>query len=257
MDPVAHGLTTVGRSALVKSNPVGRLKDVMGQLMQYPKPSANISRAWSEVFGCDLQDTRSLMEGIIRVAKLNDEARSATTQYVEDCPDFYLAPFRQVDQLCSNMQMQTPMSTVPGFPNEGMMIALSFVEHKLDAHYRDAPPAQSAQIDDLIQSFDALLKECLTATMNEALRTVLVRQLHSIRTALMTFKITGPDGLEAAINQAYGYLFRNEDLIKKQGAGDEKVVRFFDILGRANDLASSYQLIAPALGSISKHFLLS
>ncbi|WP_143524608.1 MULTISPECIES: hypothetical protein [Pseudomonas] len=241
----------------MKNNPVGRLKDTMGQFTGYHNQGASISRVWCKVLGCEPSETRKIMEGMLSVMKLNDDARAATERYIENCPDFYLAPFRQIEQLCAHMQMQTPMTSVPGFPNDAMIVSLTFMEHQLDAYFGATPSDQEAQIELLLQSVDELLEECLAATMNDKLKAALVRQLHSIRTALMTYKITGPEGLEAAVEQALGSLFRHQNLVSEHASGDTKISRFVDLLGRANDLASSYQLIAPALAPISTLFLLS
>jgi hypothetical protein len=240
----------------MKRNPVGRLKAVMLELMVYPRQAHGIAKAWAGIFGCAPDNKRELMEGLIRIGRLNDEALYAVCINVKDCPDFFLSPFASIAQLTSHMGMETAMASVPGFPDSQLINSLNFVEHALDSSFQDGGGDKTPEIRALIESLDKLLVDCQSTPMNDDLKAVFVRQIHALRTALMTAEICGPDGIEDALNQALGSLYRNHKIVtEEQAAGDPRIARFWEILGKTNDLVASCQIIVPALAPISTFLL--
>lgn len=231
----------------VSNNPAGRIKDILTHLRN-ANQRGPILHAWAAAFECDAGDTRALMVGLLNLGQLNDLAREVTLRYVDDCPGFYLEPFASVEALCNHWHMETPLVSVPGNPSEATMTALAFVDHHLARHFATNAPGTSDQIAALIATLDTLLEDCLRAEMDTELKLLLIRQVQSIRAALVNFRVSGPEGLEAALEQAYGSMMRNRDTVKAgQASGDTRLERFFDILGKTSDLQSGFQLIQPAL----------
>jgi hypothetical protein len=103
---------------------------------------------------------------------------------------------------------------------------------------------------------DDLIEECLNSELPHELQSALVRQLQTIRSSLLEFRISGPAGLGAALEQAAGSVIRHGDAIRTELAAHNSIVeKFFDLLGKANDIASGYQLIAPSLLPVSMMML--
>ena len=236
----------------VKHNPAGRLRDLMDQVRSQPKQQTPIGSIWGAIFDCDPRDTRSIIKGLGNVIDLTEEARAATKDKIANCPEFYLAPYDKIDQLCGHMHMETPWRQVAGAPDAAIMTALEFVEHLLAPYFGTASEDNEEKIIGLLSTLDQLIEECVRSDLGEDLKTLFVKQLQSLRSALLNFRIGGAQAIQEAVDQATGSLVRYREVVKHElDAGNTVVSKFFDTLGKINEIAAGYQLAMPALTAVS------
>lgn len=234
-----------------KNNPVGRLRDILNKFKVQARPDTQISHLWAHVFDCDVTDTRAIFGGINLMYQLNFEARSATNSFAPGSPEFFFKPFDQVEQLLSVMAMHTQWNSVRELANDQTMTALEFIEHLLDAHYSKSAIGNNDKIVSLLAQIEELMESCLSSSLDDDMKRFFVSQLQALRTALLEFRISGPAGLEAALDRASGAVLRNQVGIKKElESSNPFVTDFFDVLGKVNDLTAGYQsaalILAPA-----------
>ena len=235
----------------IKNNPVGRLREVVIQFKDKAVKEAPVGRLWAATFECYETDGKAIFKGIGLMFDLNDEARHAVDRLAPNSPPFFYTPLDKIDQLLSVMSMGTPWGHVLSFLDSATMTALEFLEHTLDHHYAKPVAGTQNKISDLITKLDELISACLASDLETELKNLLIRQLNSLRGALLEFRLSGPAGLEAALEQAAGSVLRHQEAIKAElTTGNPIMKQFFDLLGKANDIASGYQMAAPALTSV-------
>lgn len=234
-----------------KNNPVHRLRENLLLLKAGARNDGQLLQQWAKVFDCSPGDAIKIFNGIGLMYRLNSEARDATQTFSPGSPDFFFKPFAQIDQLLSVIALQTQWATVAPLVNEETITALAFIEHSIDRNYSKSAPGSEEKIPDLLTQIDALIESCVTANLDVELKKIFVKQLQALRSALLSFRISGPSGLEDAMAQVTGALMRNQAVIKdKLDKNDPFSAKFFDILGKANDLTAGYQTAVLALAPI-------
>ena len=240
----------------IKNNPVGRLRDALNKFKDNARPDTQIMHLWANVFDCSATDTQAIFGGISMMFRLNSEARNATLAYTKDSPAFFFKPFDQVDELLSVMAMHTQWNSVRAMVNDQIMTALEFIEHLLDANFLKSAPGTQDKVVSVLAKIDELIESCLASDLTDELKRLFVRQLQSLRSALFDYRISGPVGLEAALEQAAGCVLRNQAAIKAELTEKNPfVMSFFDVLGKVNDLTSGYQTAAIVLAPVGAMLL--
>lgn len=235
----------------IANNPVGRLHQIMAELRTCGSPEHKIGDMWAMVFRCEPEDTQAIYKGITSLFALNADAQDAVKRFVPGSPPFFLDPFTKIDQLLSNRALHSQWRNQSHWLDEATMTALTFVEHSLDSHYSTVPVGTNEKLTELLKKVDELIEACLSSDMSKDLIGVFVQQLQALRSAALQFRIFGPEGLEAALDQASGAVLRHQTAIKTELAGGNGLVhQFFDLLGRGNDLVSAYQTAAPAIAPV-------
>lgn len=131
------------------------------------------------------------------------------------------------------------------------MTALEFIEHLLDAHFLKSAPGTQDKVVTVLAKIDELIESCLASDLADELKRLFVRQLQSLRSALFDYRLSGPVGLEAALDQAAGCVLRNQATIKAELINKNPfVIGFFDVLGKVNDLTTGYQTAAIVLAPV-------
>lgn len=239
-----------------KNNPVNRLRENLLLLKTGARNDAQLSQQWAKVFDCSPGDAIKIFNGIELMHRLNSEAREATRTYSPESPDFFFEPFAQIDQLLSIMALHTQWATVAPLVSAETITALAFIEHTIDRNYSKSAPGSEEKIADLLTQIDALIESCVTSGLDVGLKKLFVDQLQALRSALLSFRISGPSGLEDAMAKVIGSLMRNQAVIQdKLDKNDPFSAKFFDILGKANDLTAGYQTAVLALAPIGTMLL--
>lgn len=257
----SYGLTAIvgeeGRKGMEnKNNPVNRLRENVLLLKTGARNDAPILQQWARVFDCSPADTIKIFSGIGLMYSLNREAREATQTYCPGSPDFFFKPFGQIEQLLSVVALQSQWATVAPLVNQETITALAFIEHSIDSNYSKHLPGSEEKIPDLISQIDALIESCVTSNLDADLKKIFVKQLQALRSALLSFRISGPLGLEEALEQVTGALFRSQSVIKEKLDKDDPFsARFFDVLAKVNDLTAGYQTAALVLAPIGTMLL--
>ncbi|WP_426159027.1 hypothetical protein [Pseudomonas sp. TSRC2-2] len=239
-----------------KNNPVSRLRENLLIFKTGARNDAQISELWAKVFDCKVTDTITIFNGIGLMHRLNAEAREATETFSPGSPDFFFKPFGQIEHLLSKMALHTQWANISSLLNQETMTALEFIEHFIDANYSKPRPDSGQKIVDLLNQVDALIESCVVSNLDEELKKLFVKQLQALRSALLSFRISGPTGLEDAMSQVTGALMRNQSVIKDRlDKNDPFSTKFFDILSKANDLTAGYQTAVIALAPIGTMLL--
>ncbi|MCP3791218.1 hypothetical protein [Pseudomonas sp. N2-11] len=232
------------------NNPTGRLLDLM-TTAQTIHDNAVTSEAWAKIFQCDSSDTVGLFQALAKLLLLVEEARQATQEFIPGDKTIFLEPFAAVENMLRHPHMGSSWSSYKRNLTESVMQGLRFGSHALAFSYPEKSLDES-QIKDLLTSLNELLEDCLKADLPQALKTLFAQNLESLRRALVTYRISGPLGLQDELDRISGAILRQQDFIKASAEDPESYSftnRFFELIGRVNDsvqiVQTGFALAAP------------
>ena len=233
-----------------QNNPTGQLLDLM-TVARAQGPNQFTMLALAKVFGCEAEDSISLSRGIISAIDLCAQGRAATKKFIPGDKSIFLAPFDKIEALFSRMNLLAEWSSYLPHLNDSVIGALQFGNHSLSLTYAGDSPETPREVRDFISRLDALLEECLTSELAPELKTLFLRHLESLRSALLDYRVNGAKSLERVLDEVAGSMARHQSTVGPEyKSGHIFIKGFFDTLGKINDLVSAgqniYLLGAPA-----------
>lgn len=225
-------------------NPFQRLHEQLSTARDLPGSFSTID-VWASVFKCDSSNSALLVKGLSTLMDLVSDSRAAAERFIPGDKTRFLVPLDQIDDLLQNQHLALPWSQFKPYLNDGTMVALDFGVYAMSLYYPGASAEGSEQIREFVQKLDELLEECLKSELSPELKKLFLKHLESLRTALMKFRIEGITELEDAVETIIGSIHRNSGPIKSEPQAERVIIqKFFDVLGKVNDMISGYQTAA-------------
>ncbi|MCU4979624.1 hypothetical protein OB987_18525 [Bacillus cereus] len=113
----------------------------------------------------------------------------------------------------------------------------------------------SEEINSLIKDVDTLLENIINSDLPEDVAALLIKNLNSIRESLISYKVSGIEGMKTALEQTIGSLFINNEIITPV-AQDENIKGVFNIIDKMNTVLSTgvavKDLVGPIMGLLLK-----
>ncbi|WP_236238446.1 hypothetical protein [Pseudomonas faucium] len=198
----------------IKNNPVGRLHDILREAFAH-KETAITQTVWEAVLDAPPGDIGALLRLIADVIHLQEQAKQALKEGVEGDPSIYLAPFHKLDLVFAKIDLSTRWSNSRQHLDEVTLGALAFGNHVLEAKSGKCK-LNSEQAIEFIERLDQLLRDCLNSNLPEPLQKLFQKNLESLRQALISYKISGIQGLEDEIDRLIGAMSRHSAEIRDQ-----------------------------------------
>lgn len=198
----------------IKNNPVGRLYDIYCEARGHNEASIT-QDVWVSVLGAPAGNVGELLRLIADVIRLQGEAKQALIDGVEGDPTIFLTPFEKLDQLFSRIQLSAQWVHSKQYLDDTTLSALAFGNHFLQNKYNKSP-LTAYQASEFIKKLDELLRECLDSELPEPLMKLFQKNLESLRSALISYKILGIQGLEDEIDRTLGALSRHGTAIQQE-----------------------------------------
>lgn len=235
-------------------NPFHRLHEQLSTARGLSANSATID-VWASVFQCDASNSALLVKGLSALMDLVSESRTAAERFIPGDKTRFLVPLDRVDDLLRTQHLAKPWAQFKPYLDDGTMVALDFGVYAMSQYYPGASAEGSEQIRDFVQKLDDLLEECLKSDLSPELKKLFLKHLESLRAALMKFRVEGVKGLEDAMDTIIGSIHRNSGPITAEPESEKAIIqKFFDVLGKVNDLISGYQtaaqIAAPAVTAL-------
>jgi len=235
-------------------NPFHRLHEQLTAARGISAGSATID-VWARVFQCEPSNSALLVKGLSSLMDLVSESRAAAERFIPGDKTRFLVPLDRVDALLQKQHLSRPWAEFNGYLDDGTMVALDFGVYAMSQYYPGASAEGSEQIRDFVQKLDGLLEECLKSDLSPVLKNLFITHLESLRTALMKFRVEGMKGLEEAMDTIIGSIHRNSGPINSEPESEKVIIqKFFDVLGKVNDMISGYQtaaqIAAPAVTAL-------
>lgn len=198
----------------IKNNPVGRLHDILREACAH-KESATTQAVWEAVLDARPGDIGGLLRLIADFIHLQEQAKQALKEGVEGDPSIYLAPFKKIDQVFARIDLSVRWGSLKQHLDESTLSALAFGNHVLAAKHGQCK-LNSEQAGEFIEKLDQLLRDCLSSKLPESLQKLFQKNLESLRQALISYKISGTQGLEDEIDRLIGAMSRHSAEIRDQ-----------------------------------------
>ncbi|AJQ50986.1 MULTISPECIES: hypothetical protein [Pseudomonas] len=219
----------------IKNNPVGRLHDILREASL--RQDAEVTRSvWERVLDAPEGDAGTLLSRLADLVQLQREAKQALIDGVEGDPSIYLAPFEKIDLIFSRIDLSTRWDVSKQYLDNTTLSALAFGNHVLQVKYSN-PQINNAQTSEFIEALDRLLHQCLNSELPTSLKQMFTSNLESLRQALIAYRISGTNGIEAEIDRIIGAMSRHSSTILDQK--DEKSITFmrsvFELVSGIND----------------------
>lgn len=222
-------------------NPFSELHGLM-ELARKKPPSAMALDVWASVFECEADDLDAIVSGFSRTMNLLNETREAVKRFVPGENSIFITPLDTIQKGIKSQHLNKNWDSNRGFITNALMTELSFGKYAMVQHYPGSSPESDQSIRNFIDKLDALLAECLDSNLTIELKRFFTSQLETLRSALIAYRVDGPEGLEQALDKIIGALHRKSGPIKAEPVESKEFIgRFFDVLGKVNDMVSGYQ----------------
>ncbi len=219
----------------IKNNPVGRLHDILRDA--YRHRDADVTqRVWESVLGTPVGDLGGLLKRLSDVISLKEQAKQALVDGIDGDQSLYLNPFLKIDQMFARLDLSGGWSNSRQFLDEATLNALAFGNHALTGKL-GMRILTSEQAVDFIEKLDQLLRDCLDSNLPEALQKLFHNNLESLRQALISYKISGNQGLESELDRMIGSMSRHSSVLLDQKDEVSKgfMKSVFEIVGNINN----------------------
>jgi hypothetical protein len=171
--------------------------------------------------------------------------------YVPD-NDLYLETINKIENalILSGMSMETPINQ---FINkyDSFLTELRFCAHAISQYKGDDASISDEELSKLIEDVNSFENKVLSTAISNELTEFIIDRISEIRSAIILYKIKGPEGLKKAIESSVGAVYVNRELILHEENSKGIVKHFFEILGQINLLVTmgkmGYPLLEPAL----------
>ncbi|MNJ57615.1 hypothetical protein D3C77_532110 [compost metagenome] len=113
------------------------------------------------------------------------------------------------------------------------------------------------QAVDFIEKLDTLLRDCLNSNLPETLQKLFQSNLESLRRALISYKISGIQGIEDEVDRVVGAMTRHSSEIRDQTEETSKgfMNSFFELVGNINESIQLAETAAKLSGPAIVAFL--
>jgi hypothetical protein len=237
----------------VKNNPAGRLYDLLNIARGRPNDQA-AKIVWAHVFDVPPEDTGLLLQMLADFIDVLRQAKVDLERLDDINHDLYLKPLKRVEQMLSHINLEAAWQHGKSFLDDTTMYGLQIAADKL-SRVSGYSHVDNKDVDALRAELDELLSKALNAALPAELKALFLRNLESLRQALLAYRIRGIEGLHQEIERSYGSLSLHRDQIKEAAAKDASSrdlwKSFFDVIDRLNKLVTfaknAGELAAPAL----------
>ena len=240
----------------VKNNPAGRLHDLL-QTAQRQNGKVKARDAWAKVFDIEPGDTALLLEMLADLIGLVSTTKSSIERLENVDHALYLKPFGKLERFFSQVNLDTNWEHWKQQLDEPTLYGLQFAADQLS---RSAGSTSISEEDvvSLQEELEQFVASVLKSDLPPGLKALFLRNLESVRHALLVYRIRGLDGLEHELERAVGSLMLNRQHIPPEGDKSEPRKfweRFFVVVDRINKAVTlsrgTKELAAPTVQAIS------
>jgi hypothetical protein len=223
----------------VKNNPAGRLYDLLlAARGQQGDVAAKV--AWAKVFGVPEANTGILLKMLADLIDLMLEAKAAVAKLEDVEHDLYLQPFKNIESMLSNLNLEARWQESRQRLDEATMIALRFVADKL-SRVSGFTQIKNEEVDQLEKDLEGLIARVKDSQLPDHLKSLLIRNLEALGQALFAYRVRGIEGLEQELDRAYGSIVRHKEevAVALKDKGKQDVLKsVFEWIDRVNKVAT-------------------
>lgn len=239
----------------VKNNPAGRLYDIL-EAARRQNPKEPTRKAWAAVFHVESDDTGSLLQMLADLIGLVSETKSSIQRLDGVDHELHLKPFKKIEKLLSSINLEASWENWRNQIDETMLLGLQFSADQLSriSGFTEIP---SEELDAIRAAVDELFNTVVDSDLPADLKSLLIRNLESIRLALVAYLVRGIDGIRDEIERSFGSILLYRQEIRQAKPEEREVCsKFFKLVARLSQLVSlaytSKELAAPAIKALEQ-----
>ena len=229
---------------VVRNNPAGILLDKLQEIKALPQ-NLKMVDVWANIFGCNANETRKIIEGLSMLMDLSADAQAAAKAYAPGNPEIFLMPFAKIDQLLNTHHLGGQLSQYMGFLDDANLLALTFTDHVLELAFSKEQPGATKDVRDFLIYLDELLEECLSSALTQDLKQLFIKNLEALRQALINYRVGGETVVQSTLDSVTGSIVRNQVAIKDQFENAQDIVeKTAGFMGKIEELINKTQNLA-------------
>jgi hypothetical protein len=182
------------------NNPAGRLYLLLADIRSQPNDTT-LQRAWAHALNIDEYDVSNLIVLIAEVVRLVEEVKGRIGNQNVD-QSLYLKPFVKIQRVFT-LSFGHQMTNAKEFLDDATMTGLEYCSELL-ARTTVEEAINADVLTELQADVDILIEKMLVANLPEDLKLLLLDCLQQIRQAILSYRIHGAKGIEAAIKTTIG-----------------------------------------------------
>lgn len=203
----------------VKTEPAGRLVDIL-QAAKTKHDQSKVKTVLAEVFNLDETDTESLLRIVADLIQLVYKTKKQIEEMENVNHDLYLKPFTRLELMLSTINLEAHWKSWKNYLDEHTIYGLQFASDQL-SRISMVSSIANEEIDHIKNSLQSITDEILDSSIDEDLKLLLIRNLESLRQALLAYKIKGIEGIETELALNIGSIILNKDKLQESAAHNE------------------------------------
>ncbi|ERY41892.1 hypothetical protein JE007_24175 [Pseudomonas aeruginosa] len=232
-----------------KGNAAERLLRILEGMKRAPGQTT-LAIAWANTLECP--DPKELFRYLADVIHLADEARQEISALPDLNHELFLAPFSNIDSLLSRTGLSQHWSDYVALVDETTLLGLRFAAERVSREGRPTAYMAGDEAKDLIADLNQMLEQVLASELPGDIKHLFRRNLEELRHALLTFRISGAQGVADEVDRTFGSISRHIEIIRMETPDAEKglvegVFKFLDRVNSAISFAQNATPLAPAL----------
>lgn len=233
----------------VKTEPAGRLFDILQEARSKPDQQ-KVRKVWADVFGVEESDTGTILRMIADLIQLTYKTKSQIEALDDVDHKLYLKPFNKIERLFSSINLEANWQGLKNLIDEPTIYGLQFCSDKLNRNSR-ITALKNSELDQIKKSLTELSDMISNSSLEPSLQLLLLRNIESLRQALIAYKIKGIDGIETELELSLGSLLLKRDKVKESVAKNNSngvFEKYFKILDGLNKTVSTAKKVDQLTG---------
>lgn len=245
-----------------QTNPIRRLSDFVNRIIKYgddnyppikgtPGGENPASMIWTEALGIseddldyDLQFLNSLMAFLKLVDTCEGTVRRSNSIDPES-RELYMEQFQDLKTFMFQIDVATWSEFRKQF-NDYFLRALRWAASDMSRHFHEEV-IPDATLQSLQSEIEDLIEQVIASTLNTELKTALLQGLEFVRQAIISYRLTGAEGIRDAVDRNVGILARCRDELAKESDNESRSVLadVVKIIAKADKIGGTALKYAP------------
>lgn len=233
----------------VKTEPAGRLFDILQEARSKPEQQ-KVRKVWADVFGVEESDTGTILRMIADLIQLTYKTKSQIEALDDIDHKLYLKPFNKIERLFSSINLEASWHGLKNLIDEPTIYGLQFCSDKLNRNSK-ITALKNSELDQIKKSLTELSDMISNSSLESSLQLLLLRNIESLRQALIAYKIKGIDGIETELELSLGSLVLNREKVKEcvaKSSSGGVFEKYFKVLDGLNKTVTTAKNVDQLIG---------